>query len=684
NFTFSPNSPKTSDTISFTCTSTDEDGSIESWNWNFGDGNTSTEENPTHSYAIRGDYDILLNVTDNHGATSQKTKSITVSNTPPTANFSFSPSTPKTFQTITFTSSSIDPDGSIVNSTWDFGDNTVNYSMNTTTHQYTNNGTYTVTLNVTDNNSATDEYSINITISNVGPTADFTVEPAHPEIGETIWFNDTSTDQDGSIINWTWDFGDDTLNYSQNTTHFFSNLQSYDVSLTVTDNDNNKTTVTKHLILKETTTKQINTTEPTSFNFLDEANTKVNIKTSNTTNLSVRTFSECPAHIDESIPDYENLKTYVDVSLEDEVLLDWINLSLYYTGEDLTDDINLTSLTLFYWNETSESWGKISNSIPSISDVSSYHGFVQANISHLTLFTIAGTIAEEEETIDPTLPNIVNSSNDTIFTTTNPTLNITYDEIVPEVTASLNNTPMPVATTDNKTFSIFIPNSLSNGNYTIQLGLTNGSLSRTDLIYFSINIPPPVQKQETSIEIPVWVWYSTLIVFGGALFYFSGMLNHITKYLRKQKQHSTNEGINTEYPKKSQGILKDTLSSVQQSMSSFDALVFGSTDPWKQAQESVNHTLYNIDLFTEKPDVYVGIQEKLLTEELTCKDIINLLEHHDESIEDIKEKTNLSKENISKQITVLLKYGLIREQNSDEFQITSQAKKILKKEKERK
>jgi PKD repeat protein len=80
-FIYSPSSPNTGASILFTDNSTD-DGFIASWDWDFGDGSTSTTQNPTHSFAAAGTYAVSLTVTDDGGATDSYTVNITVTSLP--------------------------------------------------------------------------------------------------------------------------------------------------------------------------------------------------------------------------------------------------------------------------------------------------------------------------------------------------------------------------------------------------------------------------------------------------------------------------------------------------------------------------------------------------------------------------------------------------------------------------
>ncbi len=147
--------------------SSDPDGSIASYLWDFDDGTTANTALATHAYAAPGSYSATLTVTDNDGGTNQSGLSITITtnNQLPTALFTASSTNVLTGESITFdASSSTDPDGSIVSYAWDFGDSTSDAGVSVT-HSYTQPGTYTVDLTVTDDAGASGMASTAITVN---------------------------------------------------------------------------------------------------------------------------------------------------------------------------------------------------------------------------------------------------------------------------------------------------------------------------------------------------------------------------------------------------------------------------------------------------------------------------------------------------------------------------------------
>ncbi|HEC77068.1 MAG TPA: PKD domain-containing protein [Thermoplasmatales archaeon] len=246
NFSYSPLDPTTSDIIQFTDSSHDLDGSIVNWTWNFGDGNYSYEQNPSHQYSDDGVYNVTLTVTDDDGAINSTTKQIIVGNVPPVANFSWHPLNPTDLDTVSFTDLSYDSDGFITNWTWNFGDGNYSYEQNPS-HQYSDDGVYNVTLTVTDDDGAINSTTKQIIVGNVPPVANFSWHPLNPTDLDTVSFTDLSYDSDGFITNWTWNFGDGNYSYEQNPSHQYSDDGVYNVTLTVTDDDGAINSTTKQI-----------------------------------------------------------------------------------------------------------------------------------------------------------------------------------------------------------------------------------------------------------------------------------------------------------------------------------------------------------------------------------------------------------------------------------------------------
>jgi len=238
-FTYSPLTPYTGETVTFNATlSYDPDGWIVSYAWDFGDSTTGSGNITTHSYADDGVYKVVLNVTDNDGLSSIASANITVLNRSPVADFTENATIVLTGEVIHFdASSSYDPDGSIATYHWDFGDGKNAWGV-TADHSYSDDGMYTVTLTVTDNDGATGSANATKTVLNRAPIAVFTESAHNIGVGEVIYFNASlSSDPDGSVVSYFWSFGDGNNAMGVTTSHSYGTAGTYTVTLTVTDDD---------------------------------------------------------------------------------------------------------------------------------------------------------------------------------------------------------------------------------------------------------------------------------------------------------------------------------------------------------------------------------------------------------------------------------------------------------------
>lgn len=254
-FVYSPNTPGVEETVYFNAAaSTDSDGTIVSYEWDFGDGSTGTGQKTEHRYNKAGAYAVVLVVRDNSGNHGTANQAVTVqAGSDPTASFEYSPANPVVNQDIHFdASASSDPDGTIQSYSWNLGDGST-ASGRTITHRYAGAGQYTVVLVVTDNsgNTGTTDKSITVT-GGQAPTARFSYSPQNPISGDTVYFNSTqSSDSDGVITSRQWNFGDGGRGTGENPAHRFQEAGEYVVTLTVTDNDGNEGSTSQEITVKD-------------------------------------------------------------------------------------------------------------------------------------------------------------------------------------------------------------------------------------------------------------------------------------------------------------------------------------------------------------------------------------------------------------------------------------------------
>lgn len=133
--------------------SSDPDGRVTKWHWNFGDNSQAQTQHPSHQYSIEGVYTVTLTVTDDSGLQDSVSRPVSVEqNVAPVADFSFEPG--EASQQFAFVDASDDSDGSIAQWHWDFGDgNTA--SIANPHHNYDEVNSYLVTLTVADNKGKT-------------------------------------------------------------------------------------------------------------------------------------------------------------------------------------------------------------------------------------------------------------------------------------------------------------------------------------------------------------------------------------------------------------------------------------------------------------------------------------------------------------------------------------------------
>ncbi|MEK6921974.1 MAG: PKD domain-containing protein, partial [Nanoarchaeota archaeon] len=270
-----PYSATLGDSIAFDGTGSEFGGGAVTFAWDFENDGTidSTEEDPTYTYTAEGTYDVTLTVTDDEGDIDTCTTTATITaliiNAAPDVDCSVLPTTGTVDEEITLTVDATDSDGTIAQYDWDFGDGTTDSTTtDSTIYTYTRADTYTVTVQVTDDAGETAQCTQDITISeeiteNEAPIADCSLIPTSAEVLEDITFDGSgSSDSDGTIANYEWDFGylDPSGNsmgvsgFTLSTTQFgYAEAGTYTVTLTVTDDDGATGSCTEDITISEAT-----------------------------------------------------------------------------------------------------------------------------------------------------------------------------------------------------------------------------------------------------------------------------------------------------------------------------------------------------------------------------------------------------------------------------------------------
>jgi YD repeat-containing protein len=261
-FTATPNPVPTGTSVAYDAgVSSDPDGTITKYEWDL-DGNgtyetdTGTTASASSSYATVGARTVRLRVTDNSGATTIATQTVTVTNRAPVPSFTISANPVQSLVNVTLNASaSKDPDGTIAKYEWDL-DGNGSYEINagsssSTTRSFATSGERMVGLRVTDNLGETATTTVKVNVTNRAPTASFTASPSSVPTGtNTTLSAAASSDPDGTIAKYEWDL-DNNGSYetsggaTSSLVTSFATAGTKTVGLRVTDNSGATATTTR-------------------------------------------------------------------------------------------------------------------------------------------------------------------------------------------------------------------------------------------------------------------------------------------------------------------------------------------------------------------------------------------------------------------------------------------------------
>jgi gliding motility-associated-like protein len=202
-------------------------GGGNTWAWDFGDGTTSTDFEPSHNYNHPGNFTIQLTGTTTNGCTVSNTNSLNIYPNPVAA---FSVSNICLGGANQFVNQSSVDGGISFTSVWTMADGTTNTTTNPS-HTFAAAGAYNIALTVTTPNGCTAQVSHDLRVYNP-PVARFLGDDVCQ--GLSTHFIDQSHSQDGNIVGWVWNFGDNSNSVEGNPSHNYTSPDTYQVTLTTT------------------------------------------------------------------------------------------------------------------------------------------------------------------------------------------------------------------------------------------------------------------------------------------------------------------------------------------------------------------------------------------------------------------------------------------------------------------
>lgn len=241
---FQANNTCFGDTVSFINNSQQGSSAIQSYQWNFGDGNTATNQNPKHLYNDSTLYNINLIIIDNNGCSDTANNQIQIYDLPQIV-YQMQNTEGCEPLSVEFANQSNNSNTVL----WNLGDGTQS-TENNFTHTYADSGNYTVTLHIESSNGCVmDSVLVPQIIVNPKPNANFQITPSSGvDISTTVLFEDASI---YNIAAWNWYFGNGDTSIYQNPTYLYPTPGNYSVTLIVQNSFGCFDTITKPISVED-------------------------------------------------------------------------------------------------------------------------------------------------------------------------------------------------------------------------------------------------------------------------------------------------------------------------------------------------------------------------------------------------------------------------------------------------
>lgn len=230
-------------------------GTIEKYSWNFGDSGKAVTRTATHIFKEPGEYEVTLTLTDSKNKQGSAAKRFIVNSpkAPPLAGIKTTPEASNgvvtgqaPFSVIFDASSSRDPNNNIIDYSWDFdGDSKTDDANLLTSHTFSSPGTYNVSLVVSDATDLSSKSQIVVKVEPGALKAEVTAEPVAGVIPLTVAFDASgSSDPDGKIVNYEWNFGDSGKPHLDTTkvSHQYTAVGTFTAKVTVINAENKRAT----------------------------------------------------------------------------------------------------------------------------------------------------------------------------------------------------------------------------------------------------------------------------------------------------------------------------------------------------------------------------------------------------------------------------------------------------------